>query len=254
MKLPTTLVISLAALLSSAHGALLVTYSFTGAAANSTGSFAAEGPASGLAATQLTGTNMGSGTASTGGVVTSFFNPTDGSAPGYVFDNAGYEVTAAVMTNDSNAGSIDTAPLSSFSFSITPTIGNAILYTGLSLDFGWDLTITPNGTSVLYDLFYSINGGTFAQIGARSGRVTSQNHSVIDNLNKDITAMPAFANPLTDTVTFQLRFADDNSTSDQKHLFIDDIKLNGTISAIPEPASSILILSSGLVLLRRRRR
>ncbi|HVJ45556.1 MAG TPA: PEP-CTERM sorting domain-containing protein [Luteolibacter sp.] len=246
------LALAVSLLFSISAEAALVTYSFTSQTANATGPFSPENVASGVNASTLVGTNMGStSTANSGGVVTAFGNATDGSTPAYTFDGFGYEVGAATMTNDST-GAIDLTPLSTFVFSITPT-GSPIQYTSLTLDFGWDLTTTPAGTQVSYDLYYTIGSGTQTRVGTTSSYTTAQNHAVVNDLAKDLFSQPAFTNPVSETVTFELRFADSNSGLNTKRLFIDDINVVGTV--VPEPSTAMLVAGAIAVtgFIRRRR-
>jgi hypothetical protein len=243
-KLFLALACSLAIAPVAAHAAILTTYSFTGATTGTTGPFAAESPDPGVIAGNLTGTGI-----TAPGVVGAFSAATDSSSPTYTFDGRGFEIQADLMTNNST-GAVPANHY--FSFTVTPTAGNAILYTSLSMDFGYDMNIAAAGTIMRYDLFYSTDGVNFFQQGTASSVTGTDNaYAITNDLTKSFTGNPAFASPLTGTVTFQLRFADSNSSSASKRLFLDDIKLNGTVSAVPEP-SIVLLVASGLGLLAWR--
>ena len=242
-----------AALFHGISSAALVTYSFPGTTGAPIGPFSPENVAPGVNASNLTGTRMGTGDAS-GGVMTSFLTTTDASSPAYTFDGRGYEVGANTSENDIS-GPIDTATPSFFTFTITPTT-DPILYTTLTLDFGWDLSssVAINGTEMKYDLYYAIGAGALAEADSiSSSPITGNNYAIRDDVSKDLSLIPAFAAPLSETVTFQLRFADNNSGSSEKRIFIDDINLNGTV--VPEPSSALLLAGmAALPLLRRSRK
>jgi len=227
------------------NAATLSTFSFTGATAGSTGPFAPESPDPGVSVSNLTGSNLG-----TRGVNSAFLAATDASVPAYTFDGRGYEIFAGEMTNQA------VGPVGStynFSFTLTPTAGNQVLYTGLSIDFGTDFNAATGGTLALYDLFYSVNGGPLTQAGATSSRGGTDNtHTVSNDVLKDLSAVAAFSSPIDTPVTFQLRFADTNSGLNTKAVFIDDIRVIGTVST-PEPGSALLVLSGAALLIRRRR-
>ncbi|RYD36290.1 MAG: hypothetical protein EOP87_05735 [Verrucomicrobiaceae bacterium] len=229
------------------HGAL-VTYSFTGATNGSTGPFSPESVSSDVSASTMTGSNMGNGT--TGGVMSAFANSTDTSSPAYTFDGKGYSLHAGVTTNDAT-GPLDTTPLSTFTFTITPT-GAPISFTTLTLDFGSDLTNTVaiNGTDYRFDLYYSIGGGALTQVGTTSILTIGSNtsHAVQNDLSKDLSSIPAGSG----AITFELRFGDNNSGSTDKRIFIDDINVNGSV--VPEPSSALLLVGSLAPLLRRSRK
>lgn len=243
---------------------LLAAYSFTGAADGALSGFADEAGAANITASSLTTSTMGSA-----GVVSGFMGAFDNSTGGYAFDGKGYRMLASFAVNSSTG-----VPTHYFDFSVQVSPGYQITFTNLTADFGIDINnATSGGTAANFDLWAAVNAGSYVRLDVINGAVpptgTYPGYFVRNDVSKNLLVGAGVPpSPLSTGVTnvpqvfgssdiiyFRLAFADNNSGAATKAVFIDDIKLYGDISLVPEPSSIALagIGVASLVIFRRRK-
>lgn len=242
------------------HGATIAGYSFTGAANGTLSGFADEVVAANITASPLTTSTMGAV-----GVVSSFMGAFDNSVGGYAFDGKGYRMLASFAVNSSTG-----IPTHYFDFSVQASAGYQLTFTNLTADFGIDINnTTSGGTSANFDLWVAVNGGLYTKVDVINGAVppagTYPGYFVRNDVSKNLLVS---GSPLTngivnvpqifgssDIISFRLAFADNNSGAATKAVFVDDIKLFGTISEVPEPSCVALagLAVASLVGFRRRK-
>ncbi len=145
-----------------------------------------------------------------------------------------------------------------FSFSLTPTSGYGItLNTTDSVT--WDIgayasSVDTSGGLIFYSKMFISDTSNFSNILATSlvySVAASPNSTPVSNTNPTIGS--SIANH-TGPLYFGFAFGDNSSANYDKNGRLDNITVNGTISAIPEPSVSLLGgLGLHALLLRRRR-
>jgi hypothetical protein len=246
------------------HAATLAGYSFTGAANGTLSGFSDEVGAANITASSLTTSTMGAV-----GVVSSFMGAFDNSVGGYAFDGTGYRMLASVAVNSSTG-----VPTHYFDFSIQVNPGYQVTFSNLTADFGIDINnATSGGTAANFDLWAAVNGGSYVRLDVINGAVpptgTYPGYFVRNDVSKNLLVGAGVPpSPLStgvanvpqifgssDIINFRLAFADNNSGATTKAVFVDDIKLYGEITPVPEPASMALagLGAASLVIFRRRK-
>lgn len=240
-----------------ANAAIVGIYSFTGAADGAVSGFSVESPAANLNFSDLTSdfTDIG--------VVSAFAASAqyDGGAyTPYVFDGKGYEVGYDKLQNASIpglSGSPTTAASSNYlQFSVTAAPGFLLDVESVSIDFGTDFT-TSFTPSVYYNLYYSVDATNWYVIGATSEATSNSNvYKIRNDVTKPFVENVAAGFNGGESLTFRLVFGDGGSGSADKRLFVDDINLSGSVTAVPEPSTYALfsgVIAFGLILYRRKR-
>jgi hypothetical protein len=257
-----TLVASATAI--TAHAATIAGYSFTGAPNGTLSGFADEVGAANITASSLTTSTMGAV-----GVVGGFMGAFDNSVGGYAFDGKGYRMLASFAVNSSTG-----VPTHYFDFSVQVNPGYQITFSNLTADFGIDINnATSGGTAASFDLWASVNAGSYVRLDVINGATppvgTYPGYFVRNDVSKNLLVGAGLPpSPLStgvanvtqvftsaDTINFRLAFADNNSGATTKGVFVDDIKLYGDITPVPEPSAMALAGLSvmSLALLRRRK-
>ena len=189
---------------------------------------------SGLTATSLTGNNLASGSP---GSATLASAPTDFYTT-WAFIGAG-------GTTDANAISSGDY----FKLTLAPTAGNSITLSSLSFDV-FAATAGPSARQIYLfsDKTGFAGGSELFSGGTQSGSplIPYNTASAGQNFSIDLSGNAAFAN-ITDSVTF--RFYTQTPTASQGMAF-DDITINGTVSAVPEPSSFVFFGLGILAFLR----
>ena len=246
------------------HAATLAGYSFTGAADGALSGFADEVGAANITAGSLTTSTMGAV-----GVVSGFMGAFDNSVGGYAFDGKGYRLLASVAVNSSTG-----IPTHYFDFSVQVSPGYQLTFSNLTADFGIDINNATSGsTAANFDLWAAVNAGSYVRLDVINGAVppagTYPGRFVRNDVSKNLLVGAGVPpSPLStgvanvpqifgssDIIHFRLAFADNNSGAATKAVFIDDIKLYGDITAVPEPSSIALagLGAASLVIFRRRK-
>lgn len=246
------------------HAAQLAGYSFTGAANGTLSGFADETGAANITASSLTTSTMGAV-----GVVSGFMGAFDNSVGGYAFDGKGYRMLASVAVNSSTG-----VPTHYFDFSVQVSPGYQLTFSNLTADFGIDINnATSGGTAANFDLWAAVNAGSYVRLDVINGAVppagTYPGYFVRNDVSKNLlvgagvppsplsTGVPNVPQIFgsSDIIHFRLAFADNNSGAATKAVFVDDIKLYGDISPVPEPGSVALagLGAACLVIFRRRK-
>lgn len=246
------------------HATTLAGYSFTGAANGTLSGFADEAGAASITVSPLTTSTMGSV-----GVVSGFMSTFDNSVGGYAFDGKGYRLLASVAVNSSTG-----LPTHYFDFSVQVSPGYQLTFTNLTADFGIDINnATSGGTAANFDLWAAVNAGSYVRLDVINGAVppagTYPGYFVRNDVSKNLlvgagvppsplsTGIPNVPQIFgsSDIIHFRLAYADNNSGATTKAVFIDDIKLYGDISPVPEPSSIALagLGAASLVIFRRRK-
>lgn len=246
------------------HAATIAGYSFTGSANGTLSGFADEVGAANITASSLTTSTMGAV-----GVVSSFMGAFDNSVGSYAFDGKGYRMLASFAVNSSTG-----VPTHYFDFSIQVNPGYLVTFSTLTADFGIDINnATSGGTAANFDLWAAVNGGSYVRLDVINGATpptgTYPGYFVRDDVSKNLLVGAGVPpSPLStgvanvpqifgssDIINFRLAFADNNSGATTKAVFVDDIKLYGDITPVPEPASMALagFGAATLVIFRRRK-
>lgn len=224
-----------------ANGAVISNFNFTGPPwtdpkENDFAIFAANAPSVDTDANSLTSTLTNNG--HTGGGYASF----------YIRDSDGFSIfstsdTPGVGMNLGNSNA--TSPTNYVAFTVAPSAGYQTTFESISMFTG------INGISDQYNV----------EVRAWDG-VTETSLGLIDR-----TSLPGTTNSpvvqdtidsadFTSTGTIEIRLYSYNVTGSGANggVRFDDIVLNGSTTAIPEPSSAILLSCAGLGLLARRRR
>ncbi|HEY0944317.1 MAG TPA: PEP-CTERM sorting domain-containing protein [Opitutaceae bacterium] len=276
--LPAFATLGLFIALPAVHGqSTLANWTFTDVADGTKTGIAATSSVAGIELSTLSERLSASGTANTAGVVSSLIGPTvpvslAGSSA--TFDGKAFEIT---MTTTRTMTDIlpSAADDYSLSFSVTPGAGSTLQLTGLSIDFGYDTSLTTatgNYVRPNFQLYYSLDGITFTPIGGyqQPGIVggtqfnATAGHYIKDDISISFDPTTGFSTGgLTvdggEAISFRIAIAENsNSGSASRRVLLDDIKLLGTVttSAIPEPSTYAAIvgaLALGAVIARRRR-
>lgn len=168
------------------------------------------------------------------------------------------EGTHVAYFNNTSMTTVATPTVSDikFSFSLTPDAGYGIAFDATNT-VTWDImawanTGTTGGLTVYSKLFVS-KTSDFSVIEASSSIfsvVAASNASIISNTNPflNYTGDENYTGPLY----FGFAFTD-NSGSTAKNGRMDNILINGSLTAVPEPSAALLGGLGVLALLRRRR-
>jgi len=81
-----------------------------------------------------------------------------------------------------------------------------------------------------------------------SGTFTDNNGSSFD-----LSTVAALQGLTDETVEFRFLLGDDSGATSRIHV-LDNIVIDGTVSAIPEPSATLLLDGAGFLMLLRRRR
>jgi hypothetical protein len=152
----------------------------------------------------------------------------------------GYATVGGQQGSDTTANAVDNGDYYSFTVTASP---------GFHLDLnGGTLTLqdrTTTANTFNYSVYSSVDSftsslGSFSLTTANAwtGRTVNLSGAAFDDLS---------------TVTFRLVLGDNNNAA-SRHLYLDNIQLNGFVVAIPEPSTCSVILLGGLALLGARSR
>lgn len=207
-----------------AHAETLGVYSFSEAKAGETSGFSVENPVPDLDFSRL------QAKWSSIGVVTAFAADaphTEEPFASYAFDGKGYEV----MLEELNQGDNPPPTIDFMEFSIEPKSGKTLVLESVSIDFGSDFTTTFQ-PSLFYNLWYSVNGKDYFRIGQPTELKTNSHvFKIMNDVTKPFHQYPQAQYDGKGKITFRLAFRDGKgSASSQKRLFIDDIKVTGSIA------------------------
>ena len=132
------------------------------------------------------------------------------------------------------------------SFTIAPVVGQEITFTTLTLNLGKSSSGADINVSLLSDL--SADPDFTSASDEIDATQTASGSNFTAPLSFDLSALTTVSSP----TEFRLYFHTTASTG--SHDFsIDDIVLNGDVTAIPEPSTAWLSSLAVMVLLRRRR-
>lgn len=156
-------------------------------------------------------------------------------------------LTAAPGSATANAAATFTAAIY-FSFTITPNAGQSLSLSSLTF------TAAPGGTSGVTRAFYvasSVEGFSTANVlvtdttngGGMSLAAPTYNPYTVDFTS---IASSALYQNLTSATTFRFYVQVDGAT---RTVNFDDIVLNGTVSAIPEPTSAATVTGLAVVVI-----
>lgn len=224
--------------------ATLGSYSFTGSADGTDSGFVVESPVANVTFSTLTADfALGSGLESMG-VVSGFIAASDyfaGTLDEYVFDGKGFEVGYPVLQNSADPV-VDKDYLE---FTVTSVPGYILDVDSISIDFGTDFN-TNFLPHAYYNLYYSLDGTNWSRPGSPS---EARSNSNVYRIRNDVvkTLDPA-ANGFTGTGTLYFRLAfgiDGVSGSVAKFLFVDDIRINGTVTEAGDPLQLNLVIATG---------
>lgn len=242
-------------LASVSSAAIVGQYSFTGAENGTDSGFSVESPDANLNFSPLTSSfAIGSGLDQMG-VVDSFVAGSAYSVEpfaSYTLDGKGFEVGYPVLQNSTDPG--DSTDY--LQFDVTAASGYSLAVNSVSIDFGTDFNTTANPRAY-YNLYYSLDGTNWLKTGSSSEALSNSN---VYRIRDDVAKSPnPTANGFTGTETLYFRMTfgiGGASGSTAKFLFVDDIKLDGTVTVVPEPSSMALFAgftALGLILYRRRK-
>lgn len=213
-----------AASVASSHAAILARYEFTG---------------SSLASTDEDTSNVTSTASnlSNGAGLTSINSATGNPAPGRSMlgsETDANDETGAVTANDY------------IQFTLTPASGYQLSLTNFSLDFGSSYNSQPRGFAVRS----SLDGftGTIYNLSLPSN---SDSTSAVFNYSTALVG--AQYQNVTTPVTFRI-YGFDNATGTTNYLRFDNITLQGTVGAIPEPSGMLFLGAAVFPLLLTRTR
>lgn len=205
------------------HAELLGTYSFSDAKPGKTSDFAVEDPVDALEFGPLQSKWRSIG------VVTEFAADapySSGPFATYNFDGKGYAVSLVEL----NQGDNPPPTVDFMQFTVRPEAGKTLAIESISIDFGSDYTTTYQ-PDLYYNLWYSVNGRDYFRIGQPSELKTNSHvYKIQDDVKKVFRNYPQALYDGKGKITFRLAFRDGKgSASPQKRLFIDDIKIFGTL-------------------------
>lgn len=176
---------------------------------------------SGLSATSLTGNNLAAGSP---GSATLASAPTDFYTTWSFIGAGGTTAANAISSGDY------------FKLTLTPTAGNSITLSSISFDL-FAATAGPSARQVYLfaDKTGFAGGSELFSAGTQSGSpfIPYNTASAGQNFSIDLSGFSTLAN-ITDSVTF--RFYTQTPTASQGMAF-DDITINGTATAVPEPSA-----------------
>lgn len=229
-------VICLLLSVSSSSAETLGTYSFTGASDGQTSGFQVENPVPNTEWSELTSDMTSIGVVSSFAAGAPYANEPYAS---YSFDGKGYAVGFDFLPPGSNPGisgdPANAARANYLQFEFQASPGYAVTVNSVSVDFGTDFT-TSFQPSAYYNLFYSLDGTNWYQVGGPSEATSNSNvYKIRDDVTKDFVEDPEANSSFSGTgsLLFRLVFADGQSGSADKRLFIDDIRVDGTVSEAP---------------------
>jgi len=234
MKKAILALITAALGISAAPGALLLQYTFEGTDNNGVS-------VSGYSGTSITRVGLGSAVYATDAT-------TGGSYEGTRFlGTAISTLTGAGLTKpDTNAN--DTLQTHYVEFTITPTGGNTVNLNALDVILvGGSSTSAYLTQTIFAEVKYQIGSGTFVSAGSSSSDTgAGHTRTAVDR---------SYALGLTgisEAVTFRI-FINDNAGGAALIAGIDNIRLDGSVVAIPEPSTYALLLGGVAALFGLRR-
>lgn len=226
---PKLLVLACVTSLSSAQAAVVIAeYEFTSGAAAATSSDA------NVTAGDFTagsGISTLSGISSSGNNAYARSNGTTGTTVGFSFASA----------NDDY-----------FSFLVTPDSGYEMDLTSLTFDYGYSSTSNSGGQLRAYVTTSDDSHATFESFFTNTATVTG---STVFDTAATVDLSGAEFQDITSPLELRIYLSDEYNLNDVIHR-IDNVSLNGSVSAVavPEPSSMALCgLGAGFLLMRRRR-
>lgn len=137
-------------------------------------------------------------------------------------------------------------------FTITPDTGSDVALTTLTLDAGAAQTLSTTPFNWNYDVFWSVDSfasllGTFVGPSA-----TNASPGAATALVVDLSALPSQTSAFTIRIAPN-RVSGTNGATTQRAGWIDNVQLNGNLTTVPEPSSTLLGGLALLALLRRHR-
>jgi hypothetical protein len=141
-----------------------------------------------------------------------------------------------------------------FTFTLTPSAGYQLNLTQLSFDFQSSGTVNNAVQSSSYTVFSSV-GGFSSGNHIDSGTWTYLTDTGWKSLTLTSIGGVSFHNLITAT-EFRIYLSDAGSNSNSVFANVDNVILDGTDAAIPEPSTAALLLGSmaGLLVALRRKR
>lgn len=179
---------------------------------------------------------------------------TDGAGVSPVYDTTNGNPTPSIaIVSTSIDGSTNAAAVTAndyVSFTITPAIGFSMNLTTLTFDYA---NYSTDGTFPAESFFVRSSTNSFA---SNIGSTQSTPASAASFTTASISLSAAAFQNVTSTIEFRIYFQDGTSDVDRGAL-LDNVVLNGTVAAIPEPSTSMLmglgLLLGAQRLLRRKR-
>ncbi|HEV7300764.1 MAG TPA: PEP-CTERM sorting domain-containing protein [Tepidisphaeraceae bacterium] len=159
--------------------------------------------------------------------------------------NSAIQTYASITSQDANAAITNN---DYFGFTVTPTVDYRMDLTNLTFE---SLTRFNSGTGTDVGFFVRSSVDAFASdIASFSQSAGIANASV----QRDVQLTAAAFQGLTTATEFRIYFYETVSSTESSDAFrVDNVVLNGTVAAVPEPASLGIAMIGGLALLARRR-
>lgn len=159
---------------------------------------------------------------------------------------SGVQTDAASATDW--AGAIAAADYASMSITVDPgytlSLSSITFYAGIS-GFG--------GITAGYGVYSNVTGFSGSPLGG--GSLTQGGPTWI-NLSTNLSANPTFQGLGAGTYEFRIYFTDDYfGTTTFQNAYLDDIRFNGTLAAVPEPSAYVMLaglMALGWVASRRK--
>jgi hypothetical protein len=165
---------------------------------------------------------------------------TDGAGVTPVYDTTNGNPTPSIaIVSTSIDGSTNSAAVTAndyVSFTITPSIGFSMNLTTLTFDFA---NYSTDGTFPAESFFVRSSTNSFAS-NVGSTQTTTSGASASGFTTASISLSAAAFQNVTSAIEFRIYFQDGTSDVDRGAL-LDNVVLNGTLTAVPEPATSMLL-------------
>lgn len=139
-------------------------------------------------------------------------------------------------------------------FTITPSPGNAINPTSITLALGARRTSTVGDFTAFGFVRSSATGDAFGTtVGSTVSHTVSQTgaQTIGTTFTNGLTISLASLADITTETTFRVYLY--RSSSPSERIYFDNIRLNGDVIAVPEPATLSMVGVAGAMLLARRR-